>query len=62
MKIDETMEMSYPRELVEQIILGLTDPLNQHLIKLIGFDFPPHNGSISGARSEPGWIKFNGCA
>jgi hypothetical protein len=40
MKIDETMEMSYPRELVEQIILGLTDPLNQHLIKLVGFDFP----------------------
>jgi hypothetical protein len=41
MKIDETMEMSYPRKLVEQIIPGLTDPLNQHLIKLVGFDFPP---------------------
>lgn len=41
MKIDETMEVSYPLKLVEQIILGLTDPLNQHLIKLVGFDFPP---------------------
>ena len=40
MKIDETMEMSYPRKLVEQIILGLGDPINQHLIKLVGFDFP----------------------
>jgi hypothetical protein len=40
MKIDETMEMSYPRKLVEQIILGLSDPINQHLIKLVGFDFP----------------------
>jgi hypothetical protein len=25
---------------VQQIILGLTDPLNQHLIKLAGFQFP----------------------
>ena len=40
MKIDETLEMSYPRKLVEQIILGLTDLLNQHLIKLAGFVFP----------------------
>ena len=25
---------------MQQIILGLTDPLNQHLIKLAGFQFP----------------------
>jgi hypothetical protein len=41
MKLEEAMEMSYPRALVQQIILGLTDPLNQHLIKLAGFPFPP---------------------
>src|SRR6266404_6070448 len=41
MKLEEALEMSYPRALVPQIILGLTDPLNQHLIKLAGFQFPP---------------------
>jgi hypothetical protein len=35
------MEISYPRALVQQIILGLTDPLNLHLIKLAGFQFAP---------------------
>jgi len=41
MKLEETMEMSYPRKYVEHIFIGLEDPLNQHLIKLVGFDFPP---------------------
>ena len=40
MKLDETMEMAYPRKYVENIIIGLEDPLNEHLAKLIGFDFP----------------------
>jgi hypothetical protein len=40
MKLDETMEMAYPRKYVENIIIGLEDPLNQHLVKLVGFDFP----------------------
>ena len=33
--------MAYPRKLAEQIILGLSNPLNRHLVKLVGFDFPP---------------------
>jgi hypothetical protein len=33
--------MAYPRKLVEQIILGLSNPLNRDLVKLVGFDFPP---------------------
>lgn len=37
----ELLEMSYPKRVVETIINGLQDPLNQHLIKLVGFDFPP---------------------
>ena len=37
----ETLEMAYPGKYVEQIIIGLEDPLNQHLIKLVAFDFPP---------------------
>jgi hypothetical protein len=39
MKIDETMVMALPRELVEQVLLGLYDPINEHLVKLAGFDF-----------------------
>ena len=41
MKADEILEMAYPKRYVEQIITGLADPLNEHLIKLIGFEFPP---------------------
>jgi hypothetical protein len=33
--------MSLPRKLVEQILLGLYDPINEHLVKLVGFDFSP---------------------
>jgi hypothetical protein len=40
MKLDETMEMAYPRKYVENIIIGLEDPLNEHFVKLVGFDFP----------------------
>ena len=40
MKPDEIMEMAYPRKYVENIIIGLEDPLNEHLVTLIGFDFP----------------------
>jgi hypothetical protein len=39
MKVDEELVMALPRKLVEQIILGLYDPINAHLIKLVGFDF-----------------------
>lgn len=41
MKLDDTMVMALPRKLVEQIILGLYAPINEHLVKLIGFDFAP---------------------
>jgi hypothetical protein len=40
-KIEELLEMSYPKRYVEQIITGLTDPINEHLIKLAGFEFSP---------------------
>jgi len=40
MKIDETMVMVLPQKLVEQVPLGLYDPINEHLVKLVGFDFP----------------------
>jgi hypothetical protein len=40
MRLDETMEIAYPRKYVENIIIGLEDPLNEHLVKLVGFDFP----------------------
>src|SRR5690348_17138269 len=39
MKVDEELVMSLPRKLVESTIFGLYDPINQHLIKLVGFDF-----------------------
>lgn len=41
MKVDEELVMALPRKLVESTILGLYDPINQHLVKLVGFDFPP---------------------
>jgi hypothetical protein len=40
-KLDEPRVMAFPRKMVEQIILGLSNPLNRHLVKLVGFDFPP---------------------
>ena len=59
MKLDEVLEMSYPRALVQQIILGLTDPLNQHLIKLAAFQFPPeHRQHFPTRGSNPGSFKF----
>ncbi len=41
MKLDEVEVMALPRKLVEQTILGLYDPINQHLTKLMCFDFSP---------------------
>ena len=41
MKLDEAQVLAYPRKLVEHVILGLYDQINVHLVKLIGFDFPP---------------------
>src|SRR3982751_3517888 len=38
-KLDETKVMAYPQKLVENTILNLSDPLNEHLVKLVGFDF-----------------------
>jgi len=40
-KVEELLEMSYPKRYVEQIITGLADPINEHLIKLAGFEFSP---------------------
>jgi len=40
-KIEEILEMAYPKRYVEQIITGLADPFNEHLIKLVGFEFSP---------------------
>src|SRR5258708_3037497 len=41
MSVDDLAVMSFPRKMVEQIVLGLSTPLNRHLIKLVGFDFSP---------------------
>jgi plasmid maintenance system antidote protein VapI len=41
MRLGEARVMALPRRMVEQIILGRSDPLNRHLIKLAGFDFTP---------------------
>ena len=43
MKIAEIAEMAYPKRYVEQIITGLADPINEHLIKLVGFEFSPES-------------------
>ena len=41
MKIDETLEMAYPQKLARDIIIGIADPTNEHLVKLIAFQFDP---------------------
>jgi hypothetical protein len=38
-KTEELLEMAYPKRYIEQIITGLADPVNEHLIKLVGFEF-----------------------
>jgi hypothetical protein len=40
MKRNDAMAMAYPRKYLEHIIIGLEEPLNQHLVKLAGFEFP----------------------
>jgi len=39
-KVEEELVMALPRKLVETTILGLQDPINEHLVKLVGFDLP----------------------
>ena len=41
MKIDQALEMAYPQRIARDIIIGMARPINQHLVKLVGFDFPP---------------------
>ncbi|MBV8889773.1 MAG: hypothetical protein JO305_08920 [Alphaproteobacteria bacterium] len=41
MKLEAARVMAFPRKLVESVVLGLANPLNRHLVKLAGFDFPP---------------------
>jgi hypothetical protein len=41
MKLDQIMEMAYPQKIARDIIIGMARPINQHLVELIGFDFPP---------------------
>jgi hypothetical protein len=40
-KIDETVEMAYPQKLARDIIVGIADPINEHFVKLIAFQFDP---------------------
>jgi hypothetical protein len=41
MKLDSVMEMAYPQKIARDIIIGMARPINQHLVKLTAFDFPP---------------------
>ena len=49
------MEMAYPRKYLEHIIIGLEEPLNQHLVKLAGFDFSPEQRRHF-QREARGWL------
>jgi hypothetical protein len=39
MKIDDKLLVAYPQKMIDAIIFGLVDPLNQRLVKLVGFEF-----------------------
>src|ERR1700674_4595552 len=41
MKIDQLMETAYPQKVARDIIIGMARPINHHLVRLVGFDFPP---------------------
>lgn len=40
MKLDEALEMAYPRQVACEILVGAAEPINQHLVQLVGFPFP----------------------
>ena len=40
MKTGQPIEMAYPQKIARDIVIGLARPINTHLIKLVGFDFP----------------------
>jgi hypothetical protein len=56
MQPDETLTAAYPRKYVEHIVIGLEDPLNQHLVKLAGFDFPPEQRRLF-RQEVRGWLS-----
>ncbi|HTT79689.1 MAG TPA: hypothetical protein VMF86_08440 [Stellaceae bacterium] len=39
MNLDGNAGLAYPRKMVEQIIIGLSNPMNRQLIKLVAFEF-----------------------
>ena len=41
MKLDQIMEMAYPQKIARDIIIRMARPINQYLVKLVRFDFPP---------------------
>jgi hypothetical protein len=40
MKTEQPIVMAYPQKMARDIIIGLARPINNHLVKLVGFDFP----------------------
>jgi hypothetical protein len=53
--VEDIPVMSYPRKNVEIIITGLEDQLNQHLVKLVGFEFPQETRQHFHAETEA-WL------
>jgi hypothetical protein len=43
MKTAQFLEMAYPQKVARDILIDMARPINQHLIKLVGFDFPPRS-------------------
>jgi hypothetical protein len=41
MEIVGPLTMAYPQKMDRDIIIGLSRPINQHLVELAGFDFAP---------------------
>src|SRR5271169_2456010 len=40
METEQPIEVAYPQKLARDIVIGLARPINNHLVKLVGFDFP----------------------
>jgi hypothetical protein len=55
MKLDHTMEMAHPQKVARDIIIGMAGPINQHLVKLVGFDFADQSRTYS-RRELRNWV------
>ncbi|HZK89937.1 MAG TPA: hypothetical protein VFC56_07310 [Stellaceae bacterium] len=56
MRLAEDAGLAYPRKLIEHILVGLSDPLNEHLVEFVGFELPQETRQHF-QREMRAWLK-----